>query len=1015
MGATPLLAQDITFTQLTKNYTNCIINDSEGYVWISTQNGLLRYDSYEFRTFRYNPKDPKSLPNNFVWEMVQDDQGQIWAGTFGGGFAMYNKNTQQFTTYNCAPIGNSTQEANSVRALELEGDSLLWLGTENGVYGFDIHKKEFKKGAFWERLNHTKWFVYDIEVVENQVFVATENGLFQIQKNHSEEIFQRITLAEDSIQTITDLEAHQGRLYIGTEKGLLVGAIGNLKNTQNHFTANNQKETRVHYIFFDSKNELWLGTENGLGRYTPSSGYTWYRENPQKAYSLSSNIIHYIEEVAPGKMMAATRKGVVLFSNEPPVFENLNRIYNITGCSKTALGMTEDHEKNIWICSRKGLTKIDVQKNVNDWTGTCYLPENTKGMIDAYTINITQDKAKDFWVAYRFNGFSKLRIVNGKQIWTSYPKTTARFNGEGVNQIFQDTEGQYWIATRGFGLMAFFPNQDSVVVYNEKEGLSHPYIFRIYEDSKKQLWVGTANGGLCSFDRSTKKFNCFTHAQSKSDGLSSNMVLSVSEDNKNRLWVSTVDGLNVRLGEDDSFTKITMLDGLPNNVVYAAVSDPEGKLWIPTDGGIVRMDFDQNKIDIETFSTGDGLVGSEFNQHAFLKHSSGLFLFGSVDGVVVFDPISLVSREQKPKVVLTDFLLFNITVPVKAEYNVEENSSKIYLEKAINELEQITLPYNQNTLSFQFAAIDFSPSKNIQYAYKMEGLDPDWVVTKDRRFAAYPKIASGTYDFKVKTIGKNKEANADIKTIKIIINPPPWKTWWAYSIYVFLFCLSIYLLLWAQKERSRIIEKAKAAERDRFRKKMSQDFHDEAGNKITLITLLADRAERKAESADDVKSLMTEMQSQIQSLRIGMRDFIWVMDPSRDTVFDAVIRLRDFGIHFCEQAEIQFVEEGRTDALRQIHMNGNVRRHFLLIFKEAINNAIKYSEASKIIFEIEKDNEKGLIFNLIDNGNGFEIAQETNGNGMKNMQSRATQINATLLVTSRKRGGTRISLTWASI
>jgi signal transduction histidine kinase len=255
--------------------------------------------------------------------------------------------------------------------------------------------------------------------------------------------------------------------------------------------------------------------------------------------------------------------------------------------------------------------------------------------------------------------------------------------------------------------------------------------------------------------------------------------------------------------------------------------------------------------------------------------------------------------------------------------------------------------------------------------------------------------------------------NIGMKSVHIEILPPPWRTWWAYTIYGILFLAGIFGLLWMQAERSRSIERARAAERDQFRKKLARDFHDEAGNKITLLSLLTDRARKKSEGNAEVEHLLLEQQEYIQQLRNGMRDFIWIMDPSKDKLFDTVVRFRDFAEKACEQADVTFTEKGRTETLRDSVMPGNVRRHFILIFKEALNNSLKYANAGNISFTVRKNAAQHWEFELRDDGIGFDMHRVSQqGNGLDNMRSRATQINSVLDIRTAKDSGTSVILTW---
>ncbi|MDX1406611.1 MAG: two-component regulator propeller domain-containing protein, partial [Saprospiraceae bacterium] len=947
------------------------------------------------------PMDSMSLYNNFVWSLLQDNAARIWIGTFGGGLSMYNKYTRRFTTYYCAPPALESMEVNAVRSLTWYNDSTLVLGTEHGVLLFDISSRRFMTGGMWDVLRARDWFTYAVHVTaDGHLLVATENGLFRV--NPDRMTTELVDMPGDDTQTITDLCGVGDTLYIGSEFGLF--ATTDLTHFAEHLTENGQSPTRIGRIFHDRAGVLWLATEEGLAQYHHSIGYRWFKSDPTDPAALRTDLVHCIAEVEPGVLMAGTRQGVHLFSTEPPLFRVIGEDL---ACAQAILGMTEDHLGNIWVCSRQGMLHVRTSDNLNRWATTCYTTRNTPGMRNDYTINITQDDNHDLWLAYRNNGFSRIQVNDDVMTWHQYPKTVALFDGEGVNQIFQDAAGDYWIATRGFGLMQFFPEADSVQVYGKESGLSHPYIFRIYEDRRQRLWVGTANGGLCIFDRDTRQFTCYVTDRNDPYSISSNMVLAVSEDSRERLWVCTVDGLNVMESEPGKFTVMSTIDGLPNDVVYGALEDADSAIWVSTNEGIARMLFDGGIRSIDLFGTRDGLPGPEFNQHAFLAHSSGLLLFGSTDGLTVFDPKDMRASDYHPPVAITEFFLFGEPVPVAPQVK----STSFALDTSINDLNRIVLKHHQNSLAFKFAALGYAHSKIGSYAYMMEGLDDRWVTFDDSRHASYPRIAPGHYRFMVNVSNRNGVWNPVPKSIEVRILPPPWKTWWAYTLYALLIFGIIYTIVWFQSERARAIERAKATERDNFRNKMARDFHDESGNKITVLSLIVDQLRTQA-SVESAQRMLSELQHTIQDLRSGMRDFVWIMDPAQDTLFNTMVRFRDFASHLCEQAGIEFIEQGRAESLRDVTVEGNVRRHILLIFKEAINNSIKYAEANQITFSIQKSGASKWVIALRDDGGGFDPDRKSAGYGHNNMSARAQQIGGQISIQSEIGQGTAVILTW---
>ncbi len=983
---------ELFFKQLTESFTNTIIKDADGFIWVGTQDGLLRYDNNEFKSFRHKKDEQHSLPNNYIWTIVEDLNENLWIGTFGGGLAMWDKTKEKFFNFE----NKIDQGAASIHALEIYQDSLLLVGTETGLFTFNIEVKKYVDSL--NCLNSNDCFINDIYVSDQgDAYIATNGGVFV--KESTSKTYEKLIL-DHSDSPVHCIEGIAHRIYIGTDNGLFT-------YNQRKKIVNHQLADKVVVSILPINTEEWyVGTNTGLGQFSNKDGYIWHREELAGENTLKSDFIHTLYEIEDEIVWAGTRKGIHQFTIKPPVFQNLNRIYNNSICSPTALGMTEDKNANVWICSREGLLFLDMEGNKDYWEAKCYNPQNTPEMRNAYTINITKDSKDDLWLAYRKNGFSRIRQVGSELIWTDFPKVNSILNGDGINQVFEDSDGTYWLATRGKGLMQFDPQTEEIITYDVSNGLSHPYVFRIFEDSEQRLWLSTANGGLCQFDKKGKSFNCYTVDRNNPSSIAADMVLSTSQFSDNRLLVSTVNGLNI-LEKDATFRLINMLDGLTNNIIYGALEDDNGYLWVSTNEGISRLDISGDEVKTINYTKENGLGSKEFNQHSFLEHSSGLFFFGGVEGVTFFDPIKIESEKIKASIVFTDFQLFNNSVPVDGT-----SANEFTLQKSINETSEIKLDYNENSIAFEFAALAYGNAGTLTYLHKMEGLEEEWIASGNRNYVSYPKVPPGNYQFKVRLMDQNEQILDVEKSINIYISRPPWKTWWAYLFYLGVLVATVYGIIYVQTERTKAIAEARENERSIFRKKMSRDFHDEAGNKITMISLLTDHATRNT-SDSKVISTMEQLQDNIQELRSGMQDFIWVLDPAKDNLFDVLVRFRDFAHDSFEYTDIEFQFDSIDPSLEKVEMQGNVRRHFLLIFKEAITNILKYAKASKVKFKFSK-NEDEWKFHLKDDGVGFDIDELKRINGLNNMIARGEKINAEVEIVSKSGKGTSIILKWIS-
>jgi len=977
--------QQLHFSQLTHSFTNTILKDSKGFIWVGTQDGLLRYDSFGFKVFRYNSEGEYTLPNNYVKTIVEDDHQNLWLGTFGGGLVMWDRKLERFYSY---PLQTG---AESVHSLEMYNDSLLLIGSENGLFKFNIYSKMLKNLST-ENDSKTN-FINDLYVSEDKdVLVGTNEGLlnFNLKSNSWDTILNKQNLIVYKVAG----KAH--RIYVGTNQGLFI------YNKRKATFENQISDKTINTILLIGNENWYVGTNTGIGYYNQNKAYEWQSKDDLNLSGLKSDFIHDLYALNDEIIWAATRKGIHQFSNKSPDFTSLRKIYDGTECSSTVLGMAEDKNSDIWVCSRDGLMHLTYDSNIDNWEGSCHNPSNTPNMSSSYTLNITADNNDDLWLAYRTNGFSKISEINGKWKWTNYPKVVEQLGGDGVNQVFQDNRGQYWLASRGKGLIKFDPSNQSLKFYDASYGLSHPYVFRLYQNEPDFLWVSTANGGLCKFNILTEKFDCNQMDSKNPSSISANMVLSTQSYSDGRLIACTTEGINI-LEPDGSFTKVNVLDGLPNNVIYAALEDDNRNLWISTNAGISKINLGNKSLHVSNYNTTHGLANTEFNQHSYLEHSSGLFLFGGVEGVTVFDPTKIANHKISAKIAFTEFQLFNKVV------GISNTDPEIYsLPKSINEIDNIELGYNQNSVVFKYAALGINNSEQIQYQYMLDGLEKNWVDAEDRNYAPYPKLPHGKYTFKVRLTDLNGRVITEEKSVKLEIATPPWKSWWAYLVYAIGLVSLLFMISRIQKSRTLAIASARENERNVFREKLAQDFHDEAGNKITRISLITDRVLRTLKDSE-MKPTLEKLQDNIQDLRLGMTDFIWVLDPGKDSLGETLRRFMDFANETFEYSDMSFYMKPIEHGLSDVNMPNNVRRHFILIMKEAITNIIKYASAKKINFSYNNIG-NNWIFELSDDGIGFDIENLKRINGLNNMISRAQKIDGNLTIQSHPGKGTSIIL-----
>lgn len=1024
---------------LSQGTVNHIMKDRKGFLWFATQDGLNRYDGYDFKIYRKDPGNPNSLSNNFIWTTVQDQQGIIWIGTFGGGLSKFDPKQERFTTFLPDPADIRHSLAHTgVRALHEVNDSILLIGTDYGLSILNTQTETIR--TFHPKLEGSAHYpgqnLLCFERLDaNRILLGDKFGVFvfDLIKEEFSSLFELKRGNDRQSFSVQDIALGKNRdAWLATARGLMLISVEDsstkrVKQYEFH-RADDPRSLLTNSLssLHMDQDRLWIGSGRGLsymdleesGKTSPA--FTHSQHDPKKAESLAHNQINHIFGDQSGFLWIATKAGLSKLPQKDPVFSSIGFEEDGQGlCNSSVLGMEEDAAGNLWVATVGGLTKIRNWKQENRQF-TCYhLPDYfPAGAQSDYILNVCKDNKEQIWVCTRRGGLARLiSDASGEPTFDHYSPDANNPQSIGSSTIytlFQDQSGTIWLGTSGGGVNAFDPisKQFTRYLHDPKDSttLPHPYVYALLEDHQERFWLGTAGGGLSKMDRKTGTFSTYSLKEDNPASLSNDMVLCLYESRDKKVWIGTANGLCL-MESEGVFRRFFEKDGLPNNVIYGILEDKEGYLWLSTSKGISRVQYVDGTFSTLNFDPSDGLQGWEFNQFSFHQSSDGTMIFGGTEGITMFHPDSLQLNQRLPEVVLTGFKLFNQEVPVEGQ---DERAEAYSLPMRISDLNKIELPFDQNFLSFEFAALEYTnPSQN-QYAYQLIGVDKEWVYSGTRRFADYPNLPSGTYTFQVKASNNDGIWNEQPISVLISIAPPPWKSWWAYLIYAFLIIGGIYQLIRyrTRKVRQAVrlqarIEQAKVEERELVRAQSSRDFHDEAGNHITKISLYTGLIKRGTEQNSQLGEYANHIERNLNALSGGMRDFIWVLDPQKDGLNETIQRLIDFGYEMFEHSEIEFV--ARNEIPKEIHIRLDVsaKRNLLLIFKEAMNNTLKYAKASSVQFLLKLE-EGFLHVELLDDGMGFDQDKLVRVNGLNNMKTRAEKMQANFEVEAIPGLGTRI-------
>ncbi len=753
-----------------------ILQDRYGFVWIATEDGLNSYDGYSFTVFRNNPLDSSSISNSNIRCVVQDTASNLWVGTRRG-LNFYNRKTNNFKRFLHDPKNSLSITNNDIICLTLDSRGNLWIGTAHGLTVYNIEKKTFQR--FYHDPAKSNSIPHNhitgiIEDSKKRIWIATFGGLSMMAgeegfKNFYHEPKNPSSLSSNFLTSV--MEDRDGNIWVGT----FYGGLNKMDSQQNfkRYVAVESDPSSIggNYIYNlaqDRKGNIWVAIDGSLNKFNESSeSFTRYIQDQASQKSLSSNIVTKVLFDLNDRMWVGTRFGGVSV-HDPGHYAFYHYKYNSFDARSlnhnTVSSFEEDKNGSFWVgTDGGGLNYFDRRtKKFSNYFNTF---SNNK------VLAVRKDKKGGLWIGMWNGGLNYYNPVT-KQIkhYKHDPLNPKSISDNNIFYILIDHNDNVWIATWGNGLNKYNAATDDFTQYihdaNNVNSIANFSIDCLEEDSNGKIWIGSEVDGLDRLDPVT---NTFTHFKStgKKGSLSSNSIFTIYEDTKKRLWVGTNAGLNLFDAVTETFKSYREIDGLPNDGVMGIQEEPDGKLWISTNKGLSR--FDPENATFVNFLERDGLQGDQFNRWASLRLSTGELLFGGTNGFNLFHPDSIKTNPYKPPVYITAFRVFNKPVGIGENEILKQN---VLLTK------EICLSHLQNVFSFEFTALNYlQPEKN-QYRYKMEGFQHEWVDAGHDRKASYTNLSPGEYKFRVIASNNDGVWNEEGTSVRIIITPPYWQTWW---------------------------------------------------------------------------------------------------------------------------------------------------------------------------------------------------------------------------------------------
>jgi PAS domain S-box-containing protein len=794
---------------LSQSSVNSIIQDSRGLMWFGTIDGLNRYDGYDFKIFLPVPGDPSSISDNFIQVIYEDRDGDIWVGTRKG-LNKFLRDTETFVRYR---KGTGGLMDNNILSIYQDKEGFLWLGANSG----GVHKFDPESGtaaAYMANVNipnslssNQVTYVYVDSV--GVVWVGTRNaGLNRFVPEDDGFISYRYnsadpsTLSSDEVTSV--VEDTEGYLWIGTRNGLnrldlKTNRFTRFKSRLNH--PESISSNIVTALHLTPRGILMVATEKGFNRFnSENESFQRYLNDPNNPTSLSNNLVATIYEDPFSVLWVGSLGGGV--SHYAPgrykfaAYRSNPRQPETTPSGKLVLCLFEDRQGYIWVGTNLGLNRFDRRSQ----TFKAYRsrPGDPHSLSEDYVISIFEDRKGRFWVGTWDGGLNRFDRETGTfKRYLHDENNLASLSNNIVRVIFEDHLGEMWLGTWGGGINRFDRENERFIHYQNIPGdetsISGNMVVSMCEDKDGNLWVGTRVSGLNRFVRGSGTFVRYVAPDDTDDnlsegkgagGLGHNSIMSLHPSANGILWIGTLGGgLNKYDPKTDSFTYFQKKDGLPNDTIWGILEDDRGYLWLSTNVGLSRMD--PNAETFRNYYDRDGLQSNEFNLGAYYKMANGELAFGGIEGFNLFIPDQIARNLHVPDVIITGFNLKNKPVPIGPDSP---------LKKAIGEVEEIRLSHRDYLFSFEFAALDYYYPEANEYAYMMEGLDKDWIHSGNIRFATYTTLDPGSYIFKVKGSNNDGVWNDTGTSLRIIITPPFWLTWWFRGVLAAVMVLLVLLV-----------------------------------------------------------------------------------------------------------------------------------------------------------------------------------------------------------------------------
>ncbi len=966
-----------------------VVQDGMGYIWISTIDGLNRYDGNTIKVFRHNEENSKSLAWNLIRALYSDMQGNLWIGSYTeGGIDRFEPSTETFIHYRHNPRRPSSMSVNSITSIVEGWDNetnshLLWIGTRGGGL--------------------LKFY----PLTDSTVHLRCSRGVAN-------------TVSNDTITALAIDSTHT--LWIGTASGL--DAYDTRSGTFTHFkrSLKNKNSLSSNYIsalLLEENHVLWIGTEHQLDRLDVKTGVFTHIQNSTGGGSITDNFVTKLIRQDDRFLWVGTGDGLNRLDKEKRTWTVFRqKLFDPTSLLNNLVwSLCRDRSGNIWVATDRGVSRFNPRsEEFHHYT----LDDDPQSDQTVTTILVNSDN--DLWLGTNDKGIKRFNPARGvfladkvldetREITVLYkdprggiwaasdvePPFLARFNASAhrfekipcqfwIRTLLMDKTGTIWIGTHADGLQFFDPSRMMFLKSSELPSsmpVTKNPVHAIIQARDGTVWVGTEGDGLFSWDHKTKSVKHYTSDPTKTNTIKSNRIYALYEDLLGYLWIATGGGLN----RFDPVTKTFKVYGAKtdgkSSYFIRILEDNRGRLWLSSiQNGLFC--FDPKTGVSKSYSPREG-VQSDIFYYATAKCNNGDLVFGGERGFNLFSPDSIYDNPVYPSIALPELRV--LSDPPKLFFNATS-------------IRSLSLEHDENYFSIEFAGLEFTnPDKNM-FQYRLEPIDTVWRDARNQRTVTYAKIPDNEeYTFRVKASNSDGIWNEQGVSLPISIGPPFYKEWW-FRILVAVVIIGAMTLGYNYR-----VSQLLAMERLRLR--IAGDLHDDIGSSLSGIALMTDIVRNHISKESKDYQFLTTANFAARQTTDALRDIVWIINPEHDKPEDIILRMKSAASILLANMSYSFNHP--SNGLPALDME--FRRNLILVYKEILNNIAKHSKAKNVNINVET-NGKTFVLSIEDDGVGFdtEEAAKKDGHGLSSLQRRAEKLNGVVTIESTPGHGTTTTL-----